>query len=113
MLLDEKKFKEFILDSGLVSAADLEAAEKDAADKGISLSQALLSKGKLSDNDLRHIQAYILGVPFVDLKNLKIDFDVLSIIPEPIARNHNILAFKKTEDILEVAMLDLEDLVDD
>ena len=31
-------------------------------------------------------------------------------IPEPIARNHNIVAFGKDENNLEVAMLDVEDL---
>jgi len=35
---------------------------------------------------------------------------VLSLIPEPIARNYNIVAYKKSEDSLEVAMLDVDDL---
>src|SRR3990167_8763658 len=39
-----------------------------------------------------------------------LDFSVLSLIPEPIARNHNIVAFRKINDSLEVAMLDTEDL---
>jgi hypothetical protein len=56
------------------------------------------------------MQAYILGIPFVDLKSEKLPFEVLSLIPEPIARNHNIVAFKKTDTALEVAMLDTEDL---
>ena len=34
----------------------------------------------------------------------------MSLIPEPIARNHNIVAYKKNKDELEVAMLDPEDL---
>jgi len=56
------------------------------------------------------MQAYISGTPFIDLKGQKIKFDVLSLIPEPIARNHNIVAFKKNENSLEVAMLDTSDL---
>ena len=52
----------------------------------------------------------MLGIPFVDLKGKKLDMAVLSLIPEPIARNHNIVAFKKENDTLEVAMLDTEDL---
>jgi len=56
------------------------------------------------------MQAYILGIPFVDLKSQKIDFEILSAIPEPIARNHNVIAFRKTKDTLEVAMLDTDDL---
>ena len=56
------------------------------------------------------MQAYILGIPFVDLKGQHVDFEILSLIPEPIARNHNIVAFRKGKDSLEVAMLDTEDL---
>jgi len=44
------------------------------------------------------------------LVNKKIDFSILSLIPEPIARNHNIIAYKKSEKGLEVAMLDVDDL---
>lgn len=110
MNIEEKQLKDFILDSGLVSRADLTLAEKEGLEKGVSLGKVLVSKGKLSEDDLRRMQAYILGIPFVDLKGEKLPFEVLSLIPEPIARNHNIVAFKKTDSSLEVAMLDTEDL---
>jgi len=51
-----------------------------------------------------------LGIPFINIKDEKIPPEVLSLIPEPIARNHNIIAFKKTNNAVEVAMLDTEDL---
>lgn len=110
MHIDESKLKEFILDSGLVSRKDLETAEKDSKIRAMPLDKVLVSNGAISENDLRRIQAYILGIPFVNLKNNKIDIDTLSLIPEPIARNNNIIAFKKTADSLEVAMLDTQDL---
>ena len=69
-----------------------------------------MSEGKVSKDDLRRVQAYILGIPFIDLKDQPLDFDTLSLIPEPIARKHNIVAFKKTNNGLEVAMLDIEDI---
>ena len=56
------------------------------------------------------MQAHILGIPFVSLADVKIDFSVLSLIPEPIARTHNVVAYKKGDDSLEVAMLDTNDL---
>lgn len=110
MHIEESQLKEFILDSGLVSRSDLEIAEKENKETGINIGKALVNKGKMTEDDLRRMQAYILGIPFVDLKNEKLPFDVLSLIPEPIARNHNIVAFKKTDTSLEVAMLDTEDL---
>lgn len=110
MHIDDKQLKEFVIDSGLVSKADIELAEKEAEKKQTRLDKVLVAQGKLSDDDVRRMQAYILGIPFVDLKSQKIDFEILSAIPEPIARNHNIVAFRKTKDSLEVAMLDTDDL---
>ena len=110
MLIQESKLKKFILDSGLASRAEVLAAEKDAEKEGGDLGSVLVKQGKISPDDFRRVQAYILGIPFVDLKGQKIDFSILSLIPEPIARKHNIVAFRKTDTGLEVAMLDVDDL---
>lgn len=110
MYIEEQQLKTFINDSGLVSKKDVTEAEKEAKTKKVSLGEILVNHGKLSEDDLRKMQAYILGIPFVDLKGQKIDFAVLSLVPEPIARTHNIVAFKKTESALEIAMLDTDDL---
>jgi len=110
MHIDETQLESFIVDSGLISKKDIEEVKKLAIEKQISIGDALVARGTLTSDDLRRAQAYVLGIPFVDLKNQKIDFGVLALIPEPIARNHNIVAFKKTATALEVAMLDTEDL---
>jgi len=110
MHIEETQLKEFILDSGLVTRADFAKAEKESEESGISIGKILVNKGSITEDDLRRMQAYILGIPFVDLKGQRIDFEVLSLIPEPIARNHNIVGFRKNGDTLEVAMLDTEDL---
>jgi len=111
MLVQDNKLKKFILDSGLASRQEIEAAEEEAEKEGLGgVGDMLVKQGKFSQDDLRRIQAHILGVPFVDLKGQKIDFGILSLIPEPIARRHNIVAFRKTDSGLEVAMLDIGDL---
>lgn len=112
MHIEEGQLKSFILDSGLVARAEIETAETEAKAKNSSVGVELVNKGLMSEDDLRRIQAYVLGIPFVNLKAEKIDFEVLSLIPEPIARSHNIVAFRKTETELEVAMLDTDDLAD-
>lgn len=109
MTVDNKQLKEFLIDAALVSRADIEAVEKKL-NKSERLGDALLKSGKLAEDDLRRTEAYILGIPFVSLKGQKIDFGVLSLVPEPIARKHNIVAFKKSTSGLEVAMLDTDDL---
>src|SRR3989338_2990324 len=110
MQINEDQLKKFILDSGLISREDFDKAVTEAEEKKQKLGHILLSEGKISDTDLRRIEALTLGIPFISLENQKIPVSVLSVIPEPVARNYNIVAFKKSETELEVAMLDVDDL---
>ncbi|MCI0532888.1 Flp pilus assembly complex ATPase component TadA, partial [bacterium] len=106
----EEKLKQLILDSGLASMKDIDAAEKEAKSKGTAFEDELLNEGKISEDDLRRMRAYVFGIPYIDLKGQTLDFGILSMIPEPIARKHNIIAYKKADNGLEVAMLDINDL---
>jgi type IV pilus assembly protein PilB len=110
MYIEGQQLDDFIKDSGLIPRPEFETMAKKAKEKGTSVSQILLAEGKMTEDDLRKVQAHVLGIPFVDLKAQKIDFEVLSLIPEPVARNHNIVPYKRTPEALEVAMLDTDDL---
>jgi len=112
MQINEEQLKKLILESGLVSKTDFESALQKAETKKQKVGNILLSDGKVSETDLKRMEAFVLGIPFISLtdQNQKIDFSVLSLIPEPIARNYNIVAYKKSEKGLEVAMLDVDDL---
>ena len=110
MRIEQQQLRAFLLDSELVSAADIEKAEKEAGSSGKKIDEILLSQKKVSESDIARVKAYILGIPFVNLEGEKIDPKVLAIIPEPIAKKNNIVAFKKNGASLEVAMLDPEDL---
>lgn len=110
MHASETDLRNFILDSGLVPKKEVDEAVLEAESKGKSLSDVLISRGTLTEDGLRRIQAYVFGIPFVNLREYKVPAEVLSLIPEPIARTHNIIAYKKNTDSLEVAMLDVADL---
>lgn len=110
MQISEAELKKAILAGNLISKTDLEEIAKKAKTKKQKLSDMILSEGKISEAELRKIEAYVLGIPFVSLEKEKIGFDVLSLIPEAIARNYNIIAYKKGDKGLEVAMLDADDL---
>ncbi|NTV22733.1 MAG: type II/IV secretion system protein [Candidatus Yonathbacteria bacterium] len=110
MRVDEGQLKTFIADSGLVSAKEIDAAAEKARKAKKTFKETLLADGILSEDDFRRMEAHVLGIPFVSLKNLKIEYELLSLIPEPIARRHNIIGFKKGDGVLEVAMLDTDDL---
>lgn len=110
MQIDEEVIVKLLANSGLVSRADISDAKKKAIEKGQSLGSFLVSEGKLTEGDWNKMQAMALGIPFINLKGEKIEKETLNLIPEPIARNNNIIAYKKTSLGLEVAMLDVDDL---
>ena len=109
MIIDQNKLKDFIIDSGLIPKTVVDAAEKETKNNKEDFSNALLRSGGISEENLRKMEAYVIGIPFVDLKGQKIPFEILSMIPEPIARRHNSIAFRKTNDGLEVAMIYIND----
>ena len=76
MHVDEKQLEKFLTDSGLITRAAFTEAKKAAKKESLSVSDILLKKGSISADELRRSQAYILGIPFVNLIGQKLDSDV-------------------------------------
>lgn len=110
MFIESTQLKQALLEAKLASASDLDIAFQTAKEKSQEIGDILISGGKINEDDYRRVLAHLLGVPFIDLKSQKLEFEILSLIPEPIARNHNIVAYARKSDSLEVAMLDTDDL---
>lgn len=110
MNVEPQRLKSFILDTGLITDVQFDKALKKAKKTKKKVEDVLIAEGLIDQEDLTKLHAYILGVVFVDLEKETIPPDILKIIPEPIARSHNIVAFRKEGKNLEVAMLDPEDL---
>jgi len=110
MRIEDEQLKKFLIDFNLISKEEILKAEKKAKKEDRIMEEVLLSDNIIEEKDLAHLKAYILGIPFIKIGEEKIPLEVLKIIPEPIARKHNIIAYKKNENRLEVAMLDPNDL---
>ncbi len=110
MKVEPQQLKAFLIDANLVTEEQFNEVRKKAKKTKHEISDVLVSEGLINQDQLIKLEAYILGIPFVDLEKEIIDPKILKIIPEPIARSHNIVAFRKSENNLEVAMLDPKDL---
>ncbi len=108
--MESRQLKSFLLDANIVNESQFKEIKKRAEKTGQKIGDILVAEKFISESDFIKLEAYILGIPFVDLEKESISPDILKIIPEPIARTHNIIAFRKKDKELEVAMLDPEDL---
>lgn len=110
MALASTDLKKILVTEKIVAEKDLEKLEKEAKDKKMSLANFLVSRKIIAEEKLVKLVGEFLQVPLVDLTEEKIPQDVLKIIPEPIARRHQVVAFRKKEGELDIAMTDPEDL---
>ncbi len=110
MYISESHLKTFLADAGLVSQKEFDSAEAEAKVNGQTVGEVLTAKNAIGEDELRRTYAYILGIPFVSLTGTQIKYETLSLIPEPVARRNNIIAYNHRGDELEVAMLDTDDL---
>ncbi len=110
MKVETGQLKAFLIDAGLITEEKFSEALEKAKTSNQKVDDVLISEGLITQEELIKLEAYILGIPFVNLEKEKVLPEVLKIIPEPIARSNNIVAFRKNGSNLEVAMLDPEDL---
>lgn len=110
MVINQEKLKNILLDTSLITKEELETYLEKSKSESLSLSDFVLSLGRVKEADIRKLEAYVLGVPFILLEKEKVPKEVLDLIPEPIARKYNIVAYRKQGNDLEVAILDISDL---
>ncbi|MDD4830917.1 MAG: GspE/PulE family protein [Candidatus Paceibacterota bacterium] len=103
---ESPQLKTLLVDSGLISSDRFSLAEKKAKEANIGLSEYLVEEGLISDEHLGRIIADHFRFPFVDLKRQVIPQEIVSIIPELVARSQQIIVFDRTNKGLSVAMAD-------
>lgn len=110
MALASTDLKRILLDQKIIKDSDYEKLEKEAQEKKQPLANYLVFRKIIPEDRLAKLVSDFLKVPLVDLAEEKIPQEVLKVIPEPIARRHQVVAFKKRGNELDLAMTDPEDL---
>src|SRR5665213_1745127 len=106
MKVDDTQLSVFLLESGILSRRDVESIEEYRTSTGESFQKAAMHAGLVSEEELRRALGSYLGIPFVKLEPHEIKLEVLTLIPEPFARMHHLIAFARNEHAIEVASLE-------
>ncbi len=102
----QKHLLDLLKDEGLLSDADLQAAQGEADKTNVPLFTVLSNQGALDDELLAHAIAQVSGVPYVNLTNSIIDQEVLSLIPSDVAERFMAVPLAEVQNRLAVAMID-------
>lgn len=100
-----------LVQSGLVSLNDLEAALAVQRDNGMRLGEMLVEMGAISPSSLAQALAHHLGLRYVDLVATPPDLALASLIPEGFARRYQAIAVERSAAGIVVAMADPNDVL--
>ena len=109
-LRQEKRLGELLLENGLLTAEQLEAALVEQKRQRRPLGQILLAQGLVDEKALAGVLSLHFNVPQVDFSRTRIENDALALVSESYAREHTILPLRVDKDELELATVDPGDL---
>ncbi|MFA5060358.1 MAG: ATPase, T2SS/T4P/T4SS family [Candidatus Omnitrophota bacterium] len=100
------RLKEILIQDNIIKQEDLDKALADQKENGGELSKILVKLGLISEDNLTLLLSRGLGMPPIDVTRLKIDPEVVKMIPQEVAVNYKIIPVSRIGDSLTLAMAD-------
>jgi type IV pilus assembly protein PilB len=110
MSINEKTLKNLLKKNNLVGNTDLENSAKVANHLGCSIVDVLIGRDLLTEEDLGKLLALHYKTEFIDLNRYDIDISALKLIPEEFAQSYGVVAFRKNNDTVHIALEDPHEL---
>ena len=105
MVMARKSLGEYMIEKGYATDTQIEEAKKAQATTRGDLAKILVDLG-LNPKQVYEAKAHEMGVGYVDLSVFKPETSAINIVPQHVAKRHNVLPLKKDGTFLYVAMAD-------
>ncbi|MDO4742192.1 MAG: GspE/PulE family protein [Candidatus Saccharibacteria bacterium] len=103
----EQKVINLLLSEGLVSPRFITAIQNEVQNPEQSILNELLNRKLVTDSMVARATAAIIGVPYVELKNITIDQEILSLVPRDAQLRVLAVPLGEKNGILNIAMADV------
>lgn len=98
---------ELLVSEGLADPAEVQRVQKEVVQTKRPLMEALAAQGVVTNEMIAHATAVVMGVPYVDLKNVEMDQAVFTLLPLEVAERSMVVPLGESNGQLVVAMLDV------
>lgn len=98
---------ELLVSEGLADPAEVQRVQQEVARTKQPLMEALAAQKIVTNEMIAHATAVVMGVPYVDLKNVEMDQTVFSLLPLEVAERSMVVPLGESNGQLVVAMLDV------
>lgn len=99
---------DFLVDKSLITRQTADEIKLSAINTSVSVLDILEKKNLVSEDELTQAKAVAIHIPYISLSGRGISPEILTLIPEPVARKYNLVPFEfdKRTNKLKVAMTD-------
>jgi type IV pilus assembly protein PilB len=104
MRIAKKRLPDMLLEQEMVTKEQLQECKQLQRSTGRSLPDLLVEKGYISEEDVTITLSDQLGIPHIRIAHYSISKEVLTEVPETLARQYQILPVSVTGDTLTLAM---------
>ena len=103
----QAKIVDLLINEGLAEETLVRKIQQEAEKANKPILAELVAQKIISDDMVAHATAVIIGVPYVELKNIRMDQEVLLKIPEEASRRVMAVSLGEKDGMLNVAMIDV------
>ena len=104
MKITTENLKKIFVTSGYISEEEFDGAVKSASDLGKDIADVLIFRGLIKEEALSKLISEYLKVPYANIKRYAVTDEILSLIPEKMARTYRLIPFEKEGKKLKVAL---------
>lgn len=102
----KKRLGEILVSSGVITEEVLEKVLVLQKNSGKKLGETLVSEGFTTDDQIMEAVKNQLGIQYINLDTINIATDIINIIPESLARKHELIPVEEVNGQLVVVMAD-------
>src|SRR3989344_8023619 len=109
MNLPDDQLTPLLIENKIVDEKTINQLLEKAKEQKISLYQSLVNKDPHYETEIIEAWSKKINLPFVTLSKLFIPEDVLTLVPERIAREQKIISFGRDKELVHLAMVNPEE----
>ena len=106
----QEQVVKLLVSEGLVSAEQVQAAQEEVLRTRQPILALLTSKKITDDETVSHATAVVMKVPYVNLDHVRMDQEILTLIPHEVAERSMVVPLGEKNGSLYVAMLDAQNV---
>ena len=106
MAKEKRSLGESLVAEGIITSEQLKKAQEEERHSGQRLSKAIVKLGYVAEDDLMMFLSNKLDIPHIELSNYLIDPKIIELVPESLARKHELIPVLKIGNRVTCAMAD-------